>query len=272
MEKKLLSIITVCYNDLQNLKMTHQSISEQLEPDNSSVEWIVVDGLSNDGTYNILTEWKKSTKYLRFASQKDEGIYDAMNKGLAMAEGKWINFLNAGDTYHCQHTLRSVLAELSSTEADLVYGGAMKFDAYHKETVFPSKDLSDLKHDMIICHQAVFFNRLTHMLYPYDTRYRIVSDYNTVLRMYLDGKKMERIDIVVADYDMSGISAQNLENTYKEIRQVKLDNGVYSRTVGNDIVFSYGLLKRRILVKMPPKIRWKIAMAKHKLLGGEAKC
>lgn len=95
MEKYKLSIITITYNDLHNLIKTVNSVIQQVTPD---VEYLIIDGKSNDGTYEYLNDISKKMQ-IKYISEKDNGIYDAMNKGIKISTGKWVYFLNAGDFY-----------------------------------------------------------------------------------------------------------------------------------------------------------------------------
>ena len=109
------SIITVVYNDLDNLKKTCRSVSRQTFDD---YEHLIIDGGSDDGTLDFLKSFSASDSHVRFISEKDNGIYDAMNKAIAMAEGDYILFLNAGDRFHERDTLSKIADKCSMLNAE----------------------------------------------------------------------------------------------------------------------------------------------------------
>src|SRR3569832_2355471 len=110
-----LTVITIVFNDARHIERTMLSILGQKYPD---IEYIIVDGLSTDGTLDIVKKYSDSINKL--VSEKDEGIYDAMNKGLALATGDYVLFMNSGDEFYDKNTVADVLA--SGDNADIYYG------------------------------------------------------------------------------------------------------------------------------------------------------
>jgi len=176
MQQPLLSIITVCKNDLENLKKTHESIAAQTFSD---YEIIVVDGGSNDGT----TEWLQSTsrKEMRFISEPDNGLYDAMNKGIAMAKGTYLNFLNAGDIYYDEDVLSAVLTENNKQGFDLLFGDVQIINPgsgenWQQPAQGFSRDLLIRYGTGAVCHQAVFVKK--HIVPIYNLKYPLKAELN----------------------------------------------------------------------------------------------
>ena len=266
-----LSIITVCYNDLNALKKTIGSVAGQTYmADGKSgftIEHLIIDGNSSDGTKEYLKH-VNNYPYLNFVSEPDKGIYDAMNKGINLAKGEWIQFLNAGDIYADDSALKSLIMHLDD-KTDVIYGNAIKYDSYHQENVIPH-EINEIKKGMILCHQAVFFRREMHKKYMYDIKFQLVSDYNSILKMYLARARFKHIDIFVVRYDMTGISASNLIITYKEICKVKKENGVAKKGIFALMLYGYGLIKRWVLMNAPQDFRWRLVGIKRKIVKKES--
>ena len=212
------SIITVVYNDADNLCRTISSVIEQDYP---HVQFIIVDGGSTDDTLNvirrnqhIITHWK---------SEKDKGIYDAMNKGIAMATGDYVNFLNAGDTFYNAQILMRVAKVVNNTAGEIIYGQAL-----HKSKVDGNVSFikgkaitpSALFRNVPFCHQALFMKyKLFQEIGIYDISYRIVADYEWMIRYYNSRKntnKMHFMGEVLVEYDTDGFSFKNITQGVSE--------------------------------------------------------
>lgn len=187
------TIVTVTRNALQALTKTMQSVEAQDYP---NLEYIVVDGASSDGTVDMLSQY--GGRLARWVSEKDGGIYDAMNKGAKMASGEYVLFLNAGDTFVDADTVSRVFAE--SAGADVVYGDIMK-NGKRKNAPMPRNC-----HKMYYCHQAAFTRRECLLQTPFDTRHRFSADFKQAKQLFLSGKSFEHVAIAVADFDTSGVS------------------------------------------------------------------
>lgn len=268
-----LTIITICYNDLIALKKTVESVSNQLNRMDSDlkkqIEYLIIDGGSKDGSVEYLN--KVGDSYLdriTYISEPDYGIYDAMNKGIRISKGEWVQFLNAGDIYADDKVLIDIF-ELLKADYDLVYGNTLKYDVYHKEIVIPH-EISEIRKGMILCHQSIFFRKSSNFDITYDLNYKIVSDYNTVLRLYLNEAKFKYVNRTIVGYDMSGMSANNIINTFKEICQVKKQYGLLEKGGKGKLLYYYGIFKRKILMRLPPKTRWSIVKIKRKIIKAES--
>lgn len=118
-----LSIITVCFNAEKTIKKTIESILEQ---DTEEFEWVVVDGKSEDQTNRIiksyLPQFQEKRIEVTYISEKDNGIYDAMNKGANLANGEYLTYMNADDLYYNENSVKDIIKVLENTFADIVYG------------------------------------------------------------------------------------------------------------------------------------------------------
>lgn len=203
MEKKLvdISVIIPTYNCAEMLEKSMKSIFQQK---NSSFECVVVDGKSTDCTVNVAERFKeKYAEQVIVISEKDQGIYDAMNKGVKCARGQYVVFLGAGDTFCDEH----VLEQISGHNEDIVYGYVQAFDE-SSTYIFKRKMnfLTAFKYSPI-CHQAIFAKRDLLEKYPFELRYKYVADQAWILRMYSLHKKFKYIDLMVANYGLDGFSS-----------------------------------------------------------------
>ena len=226
----LFTVVTVCYNAEKEIRKTMKSVLEQ---DCTDFEYLILDGASNDGTISVAetfrSAFEKRKVALRIFSEPDRGVYDAMNKALKKAKGKYLIFMNAGDAFHEKKVLSEVMSHLNSfseeQRPDVVYGDFQKISD-NEAVTYTVQPLEMLKKNMIFCHQATFIRRNVHKKYPYDRRYGIVADYNSFLKMYLDGVSFDYLPIIMADYDLSGISSRK-----KVIEQDKRYTLGHSRSI-----------------------------------------
>ncbi len=153
-EKPIFSIITITYNAGEYITDTMKSVNEQVC---HNFEHIIVDGASSDNTLFIVRQFNNPSTII--ISEKDNGLYDAMNKGLSMARGKYVIFLNAGDTFASPLTL-SLFSEATRNDPDIIYGDtiivdkARRFKAPRHLSVPEKLTFQSFSHGMLICHQA----------------------------------------------------------------------------------------------------------------------
>ena len=198
-----LSIITINWNDSDGLRKTIESVVGQTA--RKDFEYIVIDGGSTDGSKGVLEEF--SSKIDKWISEPDKGIYNAMNKGVAMASGDYLQFLNSGDTLHYSEAIAHVLPHLGGSDMTI---GRMVFNATGIVTTI-DKDLS-LKYfiNASLPHDAVFIKSRLLREYPYDESLRIVSDWKFFVEtIVLHEASYDWMDVVVSDFDCDGISSQN---------------------------------------------------------------
>lgn len=199
----LISVVTVVFNDLDGIRRTCASLQHLAV----SAEWIVIDGGSTDGT----AEWLRMEKYpwLRYVSEGDKGIYDAMNKGWQMARGEWVYFLNSGDTL--RSGLTCVLAvdpgvDVVSGRVELEDSGGNSLGRMHP----PSGAVrDDLLSSNCVAHQATLLRRhLIDRYGAYSLAFRIQGDFEYWARLMRAGARFHFIDDVLAGFAYNGVSSQ----------------------------------------------------------------
>lgn len=216
-----LSIITITYNDLKGLKQTANSIL----PLPNNCEWIIIDGNSKDGTkefLNILTN-QKNIKYL---SESDNGIYDAMNKGIPMAKGLYLNFMNSGDSY-VRETFLDVISNITHY-ADIIMYDCKTISQDGKDgyaRAFP-KNIDEIKYWACVQHQSTLIKKnVFDKLGLYSMEYKYLSDYEHSVRAYLDNDISFKLDPSkkLANFLLDGVSTNSktsslIANEYKKIQ------------------------------------------------------
>lgn len=204
------SIITVCYNAEQTIEDTLQSVISQTY---HHVEYIVVDGASTDGTLDIIGRYRH--RIARLVSEPDRGLYDAMNKGIALATGHYLCFLNAGDTLHSADTLLQIAHTLTagSPLPDVIYGETCLVDRERhflrmRRLSAPSRlTWRSFRRGMLVCHQA-FLARRT-LAVPYDLGYRFSADFDWCIRVMKQARTLHNTRLTLIDYLSEGMTTQN---------------------------------------------------------------
>jgi glycosyltransferase involved in cell wall biosynthesis len=204
-----ITIITVAYNAIATLESTMNSVFALKYPD---IEYIVIDGGSRDGSVELIRKHEK--RIHKWLSEPDKGIYDAMNKGLQYASGNWVIFMNCGDRFASPDAIDFFL-ELS-TDADVVYGDALvKYPTF--TTKFPTYPIDQCWRVMPFCHQACFVRVDIIKHFRFDLQYRLSSDFDQILRMYVAKKKFLQVDRLISLYDYTdGASIRNMMRSMTE--------------------------------------------------------
>lgn len=209
------TIITVVYNGLDVLEETILSVIGQSYP---HFEYLLIDGGSTDGTLDIVHKYHDQIDYWK--SEPDRGIYDAMNKGIAAANGEWIIFMNAGDRFAGPEVLS--IFEERTFEADIIYGDAMvEYPGF--STLFKKYPLPEMWKRMPFCHQATFVRASLMKAHGFDLRYKLSSDFNFLYQSYHTNIKFQYIDKVICHFDFkTGASKKQAFLSFKERKQIVL--------------------------------------------------
>ena len=211
-----LSIITINYNNRDGLKRTIDSVVAQTFTD---YEWIVIDGGSTDGSRELIEQY--ADHFAFWCSEPDNGIYNAMNKGITHSHGDWLLFLNSGDWLYEANTLERVSA--NDSQADVLYGDVLYHwpDKRGKELdIKPDKLSLYYFYEHTLCHQASFYKRSIFDSHLYDENYRICSDWALFIQLVVDGYHFEHLPFCVVNFPQDGISSKLTEAHVAERRAV----------------------------------------------------
>ena len=219
----LISFITVTYNCKAELEKTVESLKRQ---ELENCEYIVIDGLSSDGTTDKVATLEVPCGY-RWISEKDNGIYDAMNKGIALAKGKYILFLNAGDCL-CKDAVIHMKKKLNKSSADIIYGDSISEYVYENVTIYKYKQaLASITKDTLMngmgcVHQCILAKReVLNQLHGFRTKYRTGADWDFLIRSVKTGWTLEYDSFPYCVYNRDGFSAKS---HIKERHIIRMDN------------------------------------------------
>lgn len=204
-----LSIITINLNNKAGLQRTIDSVISQTYKD---IEWIVIDGGSTDGSKELIEKYSSHIAY--WVSEPDKGIYNAMNKGIQMATGEYLQFLNSGDCLYDEDVIADFVKRVN--KEDVIYGNVLFVDAAGKELRrWQAPDLikfSDFINHYAINHQATFFSNHCFEELRYCEDNKIVSDWELIAKLLYESFVFVKFDRYVVRFDITGVSSNNHED------------------------------------------------------------
>jgi glycosyltransferase involved in cell wall biosynthesis len=196
----LISIVTVVFNGVDEIESTILSVINQ---NYSNIEYIVIDGGSTDGTVDIINKYKDSISHI--VSEKDDGIYDAMNKSLLLVTGDWVNFMNSGDSFYSDSAISSI--NFYTCESEVLYGSTnVVYSEYMSKIVKPVS--TNYVSTMPFSHQSCFVRSNVMKDYKFDwKRFRIIADKYFFQSLAKNGGTFKKVDLVISNSDVScGVS------------------------------------------------------------------
>jgi glycosyltransferase involved in cell wall biosynthesis len=254
------SIITVSYNSSKTIEKTIKSVLNQTY---DNIEYIIIDGNSSDGTKDIIKMYEsKFEGRMKWISEEDNGIYDAMNKGINMASGKWVGIINSDDWYHYDAITNVVNCDNNSSDPDVIFGN-LKFiynfgEKDYYVNIDQPKNLSILENGKTIHHPSVFIKKKIYDKFGvYNTDYKLAADYELLLRFYLNNLNFKYCNANIA-YFRAGGASNNALALIKEYNQIKSNYGFKKI---KDIFDYYKILKNILPSKILEYLfifKWKI--------------
>lgn len=214
-----ISIITITFQAEKYVERTLQSVG--MQDHRSQFEYIIIDGGSTDQTLDLLNKYAHLTDFVQ--SESDQGIYDAMNKGLQNANGEYVLFLNAGDTFANEHSLKEILAQLKSNP-DILYGDANFVDTNGQLVGLRSEITphqlpenlrwTDFKYGMLVCHQSFIPKKSIAPLFSLE--YQLSSDIDWEINCLKVASFTKKMETPICNYLTGGASVQNLKKSWQE--------------------------------------------------------
>ncbi|TRX71694.1 glycosyltransferase family 2 protein [Carboxylicivirga sp. M1479] len=211
----VISIVTIVYNGIDTLQKTIDSIACQSYP---HIEYIVIDGASNDGTVSLIEANQSSIS--KWISEPDGGLYDAMNKGLNLTTGDYVWFINSGDEIYASDTVQSMVDAWGGNWPDVAYGDTLLIDINGNEIgerrLQPPANLTwkSFKNGMLVSHQSILVS--TKIASQYNTSYRFSADFEWCLRALKDAKYVQNTNMVLSRFLEGGLTKQNIVPGLKE--------------------------------------------------------
>ena len=235
--KPLVSIVTVVFNGEKYLEETIQSVINQTY---DNVEYIIIDGGSNDGTLDIIKKYEDQMDY--WVSEQDNGVYDGMNKGIDVVSGKWINFMNAGDSFYDSKTLTKVFTS-KLNGIDIVYGDRQVVYINNKTKIVKAQELKLIWQGKPMCHQSCFIDAMYHKKNKFILKYDICDDFEFIYSAYQKKANFKYINTVIAKYLIGGLSGDN------NIKATMQDWMIIDKNTKVNLYYLWKLLK--VTIKEP---------------------
>ena len=233
-----LSVITIVYNNARDIESTMLSVLHQTYTD---IEYIVIDGASTDGTLELIKKYEG--RVTKLVSEKDEGIYDAMNKGLALATKEYVVFMNSGDAFYSADTVEKVFA--TAPDADIYYGETEMMDdeghslGRRRHQAPAAFSWRSFKYGMSVSHQAIYIRRV--IAEPFDRKYALSADIEWILRAAKKTKKIVNVNQYVAKYRVGGMSKTKHQQSLLERFDIMKRYYGLIPTVFNHFVIAFNL-------------------------------
>jgi glycosyltransferase involved in cell wall biosynthesis len=209
----LITVITVVYNGEDHITKTIESVLNQSY---AQIEYVIVDGKSTDRTLEIVRAYKEIDQVI---SEPDQGLYDAMNKGLKIAKGDYVWFLNSGDQIYGEDTVENMVSGLSGTP-DIIYGGTMIIDEEQNEIgdrrLKPPDRLTwkSFRQGMVVCHQSILVKR--EGAPEFNLEYRLSADIDWAIRAAKGAGQIHNSNLVLSRFLEGGLTAHNIKAGLKE--------------------------------------------------------
>ena len=200
-DRPRITVVTVVYNGAATLRETIESVLMQTY---NNVEYIIIDGGSNDGTLNVIKEY--APRIAKWISEKDGGIYNAMNKGVALASGSYVNFMNCGDRFAAPDVLEKVAQEASEQTSDILYGDVLIAGREGAPWLKAAKKDIKVMHHIPFCHQSTFAKTSLLKRFSFDEKYKMSADFKFFKQCFLEKCSFAKVDFPIAIFGTSGIS------------------------------------------------------------------
>ena len=265
--ESLVTFITVVFNGVTELELTINSILAQTE---KRFEYYIIDGGSTDGTLALIEKYKP--QITGFISEKDHGLYDAMNKGMKLGIGKYFWFMNAGDQLFSNDVLEKIFSSLNVTHdersgnvprpsslaplyPDVIYGETEVLDQHgnhlgDRRLKAPKKlKWRSLQWGMVVCHQSFLVKR--EKCLPYNLKYTFASDIDWMIRILMRSKTIHNTHLILSKFKSGGVSQKNIRHSLKERFGIMVHYYGFLHTIHNHVIlgtkfFFYYLRHRRI--------------------------
>lgn len=212
-----ITIVTICYNCKDELEETLKSVVSQTYPNK---EYIIIDGRSTDGTRELLASYEKY--FAKYISEPDHGIYDAMNKGLRLASGEWIIFMNAGDSFHSPTTLQEAAAFLSN-DLYMVYGDTLYIRSNGRQ-VEKAQNEEYIRRNMPTSHQSFIVKTEKAREIGFNEKYKFAADYNMIYNIFMKYgiEHVKHIPLTISNYEaIEGLTMHHCNEVFHEVLKIR---------------------------------------------------
>jgi putative colanic acid biosynthesis glycosyltransferase len=247
----LFSIVTVTRNNCGGLKKTAESLMSQ---EYDGFEWIIIDGNSTDGSKSDFSDYTENLR-ATIVSEEDDGPYDAMNKGMALATGTYVLFLNSGDTLAQTQTLKKIKESVWLSRPDFIYGDAWEFSkgrTWYK----PARAHAKIDKGMFTHHQSMFYKKDVIEDLTYDSDFKIAADYDFTLRFLNRAATCLRLSFPLCVFEAGGLSQRNVTRGRKEQFAIRQKHKISTLPV-NVVIYTTQIMSWGLRA-CAPGLYWKL--------------
>jgi len=247
-----ISIITICYNNENDIRHTIESVVNQTHP---NIEYIIVDGASKDNTMAIVYEYKD--KISKIISELDKGLYDAINKGIKNATGDIVGLIHAGDKLYDNCVIEKIAKHFKENDIEALYGHSQVINSENRVVRInqsPPFTKSLFKKGWFPSHQSFYAKQELFQQYGlYNLKYRIAADYELLLRfLYFNNVKVSLLDEFIVKFSLGGMSTQSMKNI------VNLNKECITAWKDNGMAIPFHTIPMKFLRKIPQFVKAKL--------------
>ena len=231
------TVVTVCFNPLKEELFAKNLDSVQLQ-EGVTLEYLIIDGASTDGTIDFLKAYDNTKHDIGIFSLADSGIYEAMNRGIALARGEYIIFLNSDDYYHRPDGLASSLKALEQSHCSFTFApvrpeGAKRFHTHYHH---PQRRLHKVFLTCVIPHPSMLYRKSVLIAVGgFDTQYKLAADYDLTLRLIAAGHKARFVAFCFATFVMGGFSTLSQNSGLEERENIRIVKSIHSKVFGVEL-------------------------------------
>jgi putative colanic acid biosynthesis glycosyltransferase len=269
MRRRRFTVITIGFNDLAGLRETRASVDAQSFSD---FEWIIVDGGSTDGTLEYLQGLHQPG--CMWKSEPDEGIFHAMNKGLDLASGEFVIFMNSGDSFADKDVLERANALLVQKEGqiDLLFGNAYEKNSSGDILLKKARPATSINRGMFAHHQSILYARESIGDTRYDCGFRLAADYHFTSRLLARGARPFYLDLPFSMFRRGGFSEKNAKIGRRENLAVQKDvlRIGPTRRMFNHVSFLIAAFLRVYMRSFYDRLRYRHAAPRNDLVKGQS--
>lgn len=238
----IVSVITVVYNGAKTIEDTILSVVNQTF---DNYEYLIIDGGSKDGTIDFIKKYEN--KITKWISEKDHGIYEAMNKGVSIAKGNWICFINADDTFYNNEVLKLTFDKQYDLDTHVLYGSTEFENSKGIKSIVKPKWLSTISFSMPFAHTSSFVRRDVLVKRPFSLTYSICADFHFFFLYYRENAhSFRKIGFPISSFAYGGVSTKSTDALKKECLEIITLSGGLSGHL-NRLLYTLLLIKRRLL-------------------------
>ncbi len=250
----------MCFNSAKTIRQTIESVLNQTY---TNIEYILIDGKSTDNTVAIIQEYAPlfATKGIayRWVSEPDNGIYDAMNKGIKMAVGEWIGIINSDDWYELDNC--AIIQDHTHLQNTILYGKIKYWKNNSPLFIRENENISLLNKGMVIPHPTVFIPKAIYeKIGLFDVKFKVAADWELMLRLRKNKYKFEVINNLIVNFTCDGVSSEINNKTVSEKHQIRKLHGLY------DIIDVYYLIDQSKTFIFPSRLIYQLSLIKQRVM------